>query len=340
VRDSRGVKMSKSLGNGIDPLFITNQFGADALRFTIVFLSGQGKDPKISEKSFELGRNFANKIWNATRFIMMDSDEKVPEKAIPEDEFDRWILTLLSYTEKNFNKAIRQYRLSDGAQIIYEFFWKELCDWYLEIVKSKGKKKGISLFVLKRVMSLLNPYMPYITEEMNEILHSKYPIHKIKYEEASFEERDSLEKVENLKSLIIALRSISQETNSKRISIICENKFEEEIKNNNELILKLSKIENLDLIKEKPKKAVAISFSKGIVYVNRELMENIEEKIEKYEKDLLQIKNEIEKTKRNLTNEKFMKKADKSVIEIMKNKVVEFSSKSNRIEEILKSLKE
>ncbi len=339
VRDSKGVKMSKSLGNGIDPLFITNQFGADALRFTIVFLSGQGKDPSISEKSFELGRNFANKIWNAARFIMMDTDETAPEKAVPEDEYDRWILTLLSRTEKNFNQAVKQYRLSDGAQIIYEFFWKDFCDWYLEIMKSKSKKKHIALFVLKRVMQLLNPYMPYITEEMNQILGSKNVIHKGEYEEFDFDDKESAEKIENIKSYIIALRTLLQETNSKSASVKCEKNFLSEVKENNELALKLSKFEKIDIIDDKPKKAVAVPFSKGIVFVNAEQIENIGEKITKYEKDMRQIENEIEKTERNLANEGFLKKADESVIEMMKEKVKDFMSKRDRISEILKSLR-
>ncbi|MGE3063770.1 MAG: valine--tRNA ligase [bacterium] len=339
VRDSKGVKMSKSLGNGIDPLVITNKFGADALRFTIVFLSGQGKDPNISEKSFELGRNFANKIWNAARFILSDSEEKAPHNVSPEDEFDGWILSRLSEAEKNFNSAIGQYRLSDGAQIIYEFFWKDFCDWYLEIMKARGKKKATALFVLKRVMMLLNPYMPYITEELHQILGGKSLIHEETYSEFEFSDSLALERVENLKSLIVALRNLMQETNAKRVFVLCDEDFFNTSEKSMDLLLKLSKLEAIDIVKEKAKRAIAVPFAKGIVFVSAEQIGNLEERIIKYEKELSQINSEIEKTERNLKNEGFLSKADESVIQMMKEKVVEFSSKKERIEEILKSLR-
>jgi len=338
VRDSKGVKMSKSLGNGIDPLIITNKFGADALRFTIVFLSGQGKDPNISEKSFELGRNFANKIWNGARFIFGEEVCRAPEKPEPKDDADRWILTLLSETEKNFNAAINQYRLSDGAQIAYEFFWKEFCDWYLEIMKANGKDNKTALFVLRRVMLLLNPYMPYITEEMNRILSGERMIHECKYEEFEFSDLKAKENVENLKSMTNSLRNIAQETGAKEIKALCDSDFRNFAEGSKEMMLKLSKIDSIEFISEKPSKAVATPFLKGIVFVRAEQIANIEERIAKYRKEMSQIESEIEKTKNNLSNEGFLKKADEAVIEAMKEKVGEFGLKRERIEEILKSL--
>jgi len=165
--------MSKSLGNGIDPLIIINKFGADALRFTLIFLSGQGTDPKISEKSFELGRNFANKIWNATRLILGQNENEIVIEKEEKDDFDRWILHLLSKFEKDFQNSVENYRLSEGAEELYNFFWKDFCDWYLEIMKVKEKGNGNSLFVLKRFLRNLNPYMPYISEEINSLLGSE-----------------------------------------------------------------------------------------------------------------------------------------------------------------------
>ena len=338
VRDSKGVKMSKSLGNGIDPLIITNKFGADALRFTIVFLSGQGKDPNISEKSFELGRNFANKIWNAARFILGEDVCKAPSKPEPKDDADRWILTLLSETERNFNAAIKQYRLSDGAQIAYEFFWKEFCDWYLEIMKANGKENKVALFVLRRVMLLLNPYMPYITEEMNRILSDGKMIHEEEYSEFEFSDQKAKENVENLKSMINSGRNIVQETGAKEIQALCDSDFRVLAEKSKEMIMKLSKIDSIEFLSEKPSRAVATPFIKGIVLVRAEQISNIEERIAKYKKEMSQIEAEIDKTKSNLSNEGFLKKADEAVVESMKEKVREFGLKRDRIEEILKSL--
>ncbi|MEO0304432.1 MAG: valine--tRNA ligase, partial [candidate division WOR-3 bacterium] len=339
IRDSRGIKMSKSLGNGIDPLIIINKFGADSLRFTLVFMSGQGTDPKISEKSFELGRNFANKIWNATRLILSQNENEIIVEKETKDEFDRWILHLLSKFENDFQNSVENYRLSDGAESLYNFFWKEFCDWYLEIMKIKMKGNRNALFVLKRFIRNLNPYMPYISEEINSLLGSKKMIHQEEYECFEFFDETSFKLVEMLKSLIVSIRNLVQETGVKNIFIRYDGKDFNFLKENVELIKKLTKIESIEFKDNIPKNVVAKPFEEGIVYIESKDISDIGSFINKLEKEKQELEKEIEKNEKLLKNENFLNKADNEVIEETTRKIEEFRLKLERVGEILKGLK-
>ena len=139
VRDMQGRKMSKSLGNGIDPLEIVDQYGADALKFTLAFLAAQGQDILLNKESFKLGSKFANKIWNASRYLLMNLEghELVPAGTLSLDEVDRWVLHRLNQAVRAVREALEQYRFLDAAQGAYEFFWNDFCDWYIEASKLK-----------------------------------------------------------------------------------------------------------------------------------------------------------------------------------------------------------
>mgnify|MGYP000530609458 CR=1 FL=1 len=170
VRDAIGRKMDKSLGNGIDPIEVIEKYGGDAMRFTLVFKSGEGKDPHLKLDTFEIGRNFANKIWNAFRLIkFLEQDEK---KDFEEDLADRWILSRLQRIIKTVEDKLEDYKLYEPLSTIYEFFWHEFCDWYLEIVKLTGHLK-IAKHVMSEVMKLLHPFMPFITELIYKELNGK-----------------------------------------------------------------------------------------------------------------------------------------------------------------------
>lgn len=339
IRDSRGIKMSKSLGNGIDPLIIIDKFGADALRFTLVFLSGQGTDPKISEKSFELGRNFANKIWNATRFILNQNENETVIEKNSDDIFDSWILHLLSKFEEDFDNSIENYRLSDGAELLYNFFWKEFCDWYLEIIKIKEKGNRNALFVLKRFLRKLNPYMPYISEEINSLLGSEVMIHQEKYETFEFSDQCSLKKVVTFKSLVTSIRNIVQETGVKNIFIKYDGENFEFMKKNLYLINKLSKVDTIEFNQHIPQNIVAKPFDEGIVYIHTKDIADIDSFIKKLEKERSDLEKEIQKNEKLLRNENFLKKADGEVVEETKRKIEEFKTKLGRVGEILRNIK-
>jgi valyl-tRNA synthetase len=185
VRDEHGQKMSKSKGNVIDPLIMMDSYGTDAFRFTLAAFAAQGRDIILSEKRIEGYRSFCNKIWNATRFILMNlGDDFKP--AMPDasklEVFDRWMLHTANMAVKNVNAALEEYRFNEAANLMYEFWWNEFCDWYLELVKqriyskdpasgeSSDAAKQVLYHVLKTGLRLLHPFMPFITEEIWSII--------------------------------------------------------------------------------------------------------------------------------------------------------------------------
>lgn len=176
VRDQRGVKMSKSLGNIIDPLEIIDKFGSDSLRFSLMMLAASGSDVYLSDDKFLVGRNFCNKIWNATRFVLIKTDQaqiKINDLNLNElDPIDHWILDKLNDTIRSATQALESFTLNDAVKTIYDFFWHYFCDWYLEIVKDKfsENKAKTLIYVLSQSMKLLSPFMPFITEEVTTII--------------------------------------------------------------------------------------------------------------------------------------------------------------------------
>ncbi len=183
VRDKQGRKMSKSLGNGLDPLEIIDEFGSDALKFTLGFMCAQGQDVLVDKESFKLGSRFANKIWNASRYILgnLEGRELLPVTQNDLTELDRWIYGRLDVAARNARSALEGYRYNDGAQALYEFFWNDFCDWYVEATKlsfrhgdeaEKNRAISVLLNVLEESLRLLHPYLPFVTEE----IYGKLPL--------------------------------------------------------------------------------------------------------------------------------------------------------------------
>jgi len=179
VRDQYGQKMSKSKGNVIDPLVIIDRYGADPFRFTLASLAAQGRDIKLSEDRIEGYRNFLNKIWNASRFILMNIGDYTPKS--PQIEKlnieDKWIITRLEKTSKNVSKAIETYNFNDAASELYQFFWLTFCDWYIEFIKQRiinndNRQSAIdtACYVLEKSLILLHPFMPFITEHIYKMI--------------------------------------------------------------------------------------------------------------------------------------------------------------------------
>ena len=183
VRDKQGRKMSKSLGNGLDPLELIEEFGSDALKFTLGFMCAQGQDVLVDKESFKLGSRFANKIWNASRYILgnLEGRELLPITQNDLTELDKWIYGRLDLAARNARSALEGYRYNDGAQALYEFFWNDFCDWYVEATKlsfrhgddaEKNRAVSVLLNVLEESLRLLHPYLPFVTEE----IYSKLPV--------------------------------------------------------------------------------------------------------------------------------------------------------------------
>ncbi len=224
VRDKDGRKMSKSLGNSIDPLEIISQYGTDALRFSLIAITAQGQDVYLSRERFEQGRNFANKIWNASRLVMMNLEPgtgAVEASAVSSEKdlsaVNRWILSRLSVTLKKTDASLSAFRFNEAANLLYSFFWKEYCDWYLEIIKLDMKDRqnqSVMLRVLENFLAALHPFMPFITEEIwqklphvgDSVMTRAWPAHK-----DLRQDRKAETFMEDIFAVIAAVRNIRQE---------------------------------------------------------------------------------------------------------------------------------
>ncbi len=375
VRDEKGQKMSKTKGNVIDPLDIIEKYGADALRFTLAILTVQGRDIKLSEKRFEGYKHFANKIWNAARYILINTPDNflanLPHMAPLRPE-DKWIMTLINETAEKVNKALEEYDFSRASQTIYDFFWTEFCDWYIEFTKERIYKKAPEgddektkeerakveaerttalytlHYVLEKALRILHPFMPFITEELWHMLPSAdgesislkdFPVKK---QDEIFEE--DKRKIERLKEIISAIRSMRADLQiepSRKIkaSYRTEGKYSkkiiEEFKHH---ILNLAKLTEFEEVKERPEKTVA-GFSGDVeIFIYTEGEVDIEKLKEHYTKRKEKVLKELERTNKKLSNENFLKKAPKEIVEKEKRIKEELEDELRKIERILNML--
>ncbi|HNL28317.1 MAG TPA: class I tRNA ligase family protein, partial [bacterium] len=232
VRDELGRKMSKSLGNGIDPIAVIDKYSADALRFTLVDLSAEGQDINLAERQFELGRNFSNKVWNAFRFLANYQEQlpaakpQLPSGAITELA-DQWILSRYHRAVEGITTGLENYKLHEAMDSVYRFFWADYCDWYLELIKDrmynatpevKEKTLSTALYILDGVLRLMHPIVPFVTEEIwqrlmprkdgDSIMIQPWPKH-----EASFISVAAEKNLEQLRDTIATIRNIRSEMN-------------------------------------------------------------------------------------------------------------------------------
>ncbi|MGL4524853.1 MAG: valine--tRNA ligase [Spirochaetia bacterium] len=238
VRDKKGRKMSKSLGNGIDPLDIVRDYGADALKFSIAYLSSQGQDLPLDHESFKLGSKFCNKIWNASRYLLMNLKDITLDEDIQFCELDHWILACLNEAVAQVEKAVSEYRFDDMAHVVYDYFWNDFCDWYIEASKlslySQDKKEQAraltaALEIMKESLALLHPFVPFLTEEIYQKIpgcHEKllmleaYPTYTTKRTHEKLIQRFA--HLQQLISAIRTLRSEQQIAPEKRIKLLLE----------------------------------------------------------------------------------------------------------------------
>lgn len=370
IRDEKGRKMSKSLGNSPDPLDVIDQYGADALRFTIIYLAPLGQDVLFSVDKCEIGRNFANKIWNAGRFLLMNAEQiKIDFNLKYEnlDLTDKWILSRLNETIKEYETALSTFKINDASKIIYNFIWSDFCDWYIEFVKTRiqlteddNTKSAIlsrAIFVYEEILKLLHPIMPFITEEIwqaiselkgevadNEIktiMNARFP-----QVEDRWIDRDSEAKVELLQELISSIRNIRGEMNvppSRACDIYVKSKstyFEDIINSNKEYIKKLSRVENV-FIGEKitrPKNS-SVSVVKGNeIYIPLEGLIDIEVEKERLKKEIERIEKLLEGVNKKLTNQNFIQRAPEEVIQKEKEKQKNFSDALEKVKKNLEMI--
>jgi len=362
VRDAKGQKMSKSKGNVIDPLVMIEKYGADAFRFTLASFAAQGRDIKFSEDRVEGYRHFANKIWNAMKFIMNFYNLRTKDKVKLEELklfTNKWILSKLSDTIEETNNALDSYRFNDAANSVYQFLWHEFCDWYIELSKvilyseSEDKEETVNclFFVFENIIKLLHPFMPYITEEIwLNILKKEHSIMISSYPTKDLISRDeeAQEKMEYVIEAISGVRSIRGELNispSLNLEVFIKpisTKAEKILNEGYTFVLKLAKAKTLTISKDIIRqKGSAISVKKDFeIYIPVKEMIDIEEEKKRLLKELQKTERDINFLNKKLMNEDFIKNAPKEVVERDKEKYEELLIKSDKIKENLKVLEE
>ncbi|MDR2395475.1 MAG: valine--tRNA ligase [Endomicrobium sp.] len=358
VRDKHGKKMSKSLGNVVDPREIMSKYGTDALRFALASAAASGRDMQISEESFLSARNFANKIWNASRFIIMNLEgiENLEKDLRTVELSDKWILAELYEMSLKVKKAYESYNIDTASRELYDFFWTKYCDWYIELSKIRMTSENIQVrkqvlsilvYVLKNVLQLLSPVMPFITSEIWQILGEQKIIAESELlNEQKENDNSSIDKMKSLQEIIISLRTIRSEMNispacqiEALFNVLDENK-EKVVKENESYIKHLAKISSITFAKNiaRPKNS-AIAITNGFeIFLPLEGLIDIEKERQRLSKELALAKQEIERVNIKLQNDNFIKRAPSSEVEKIKSKLNEANVKLEKINENLKSL--
>ena len=356
VRDAEGRKMSKSLGNGVDPLEVIDTFGADALRFTLITGNAPGNDLRYKTEKVEAARNFANKIWNASRFVLMNLDEDIMKKYENCEEYslgDKWILSRANTVAKEVTENIEKFELGIASQKVYDFMWTEFCDWYIEIVKpvmygEDEKAKGVVFNVLNKVLTiglqLLHPVMPYITEEIYQHLDGEYKSISIsKWPEYSEKLYDA--KAETDMSYIIeaikALRNVRAEMNvppsrKAKLFVLANVESKNAFEAGEVYFEKLASASSIEFISNKDtvdSNAVSVITKGGEIFIPLLDLIDLDKELERLNKESTRLKKEIERVEKKLSNKGFVSKAPAAVIE-------EERAKGNKYNEMLKAVLE
>ena len=367
VRDSQGRKMSKSLGNGIDPLEVIDKYGADALRLTLITGNAPGNDMRFYWERVESSRNFANKVWNASRFMLMNF-EQAAEKGISIDgvsladltQADKWILSKMNRLTKDVTENIDKYELGIAVSKIYDFIWEEFCDWYIEMVKPRlyndeDKTKAAALWTLKTVLinalKLLHPYMPFITEEIfcnvqNEeesIMISKWPEYK---DEWNFEEDEKA--VELIKEAVRGIRNTRTGMNvppsrKAKVFVVSES---EEVRNifetSKAFFAALGYASEVAVQSDKTgiaEDAVSVLIHQAALYMPFADLVDIDKEIERLTKEEDKMNKEIKRAQGMLSNPKFVDKAPADKVQAEKDKLEKYTQMLAQIQERLAALK-
>ena len=361
VRDSLGRKMSKSLGNGIDPLEIIDQYGADALRLTLITGNAPGNDMRFYYERVEASRNFANKIWNASRFIMMNMPEEGLQVTAPVlQPVDKWILSKLNALIKDATENMDHFELGIAVQKVYDFIWDEFCDWYIEMVKPRlyntddQESKNAALWTLKTVLlnalKLLHPYMPFITEEIfctlqseeESIMISSWPVYQDDWSFAK-EEQD----IETIKDAVRGVRNIRTEMNvapSRKAMIYVVSEKEEVRRAFTEGKLFFTSLAGAsEVVIQEDKNgiaedAVSVVIHGATLYIPFAELVDIAQEIERLKKEEKRLTGELARVNGMLSNEKFMGKAPQAKIDEEKAKLEKYTQMMEQVKERLAQL--
>lgn len=362
VRDDSGRKMSKSLGNSPDPLDLIEQYGADAIRFSMIYNTSQGQDVRFSEKLLEMGRNFANKIWNVSRFVMMNLEDfdinTFDTKNLRLELVDKWIISHLHTTAREVELRLSNFQLDEAAKAVYEFLRGDFCDWYVEISKirlynaedmqSKQTAQYILWSMLEAGLRLLHPFMPYISEEIwqkikkegaeETIMLAKFPVYTEDQEQEDIEESFSY-----IQEVVSSLRNIRAEIGispAKEVKVVIVSGDVKEIEalQKNEIFLRqLAKISNLTygLEGEKPAESAFRVAKNSVVYMLLADLIDKAAEIKKMEEQIAKVQKDLDKVNAKLADERFTLKAPEHILEREKRIQKEYQDKMHKLVENL-----
>lgn len=362
VRDSQGRKMSKSLGNGIDPLEVIDKYGADALRLTLVTGNAPGNDMRFYWERVEASRNFANKVWNASRFIMMNLD-KAEDKKVSLDELtpaDKWILSKLNTLAEDVTENMENFDLGVAVGKIYDFIWEEFCDWYIEMVKPRlyndaDTTKAAALYTLKTVLieslKLLHPYMPFITEEIfcnlqddeESIMISEWPVYK---EEYNFPVEENA--IETIKEAVRGIRNMRTSMNvapsrKAKVYVVSQDAALREIFENGKVFFASLGYASEVIIQDGKdgidSDAVSVVIPNGTIYMPFAELVDIAKEIERLEAEEKRLTGELARVNGMLSNERFVSKAPAAKIQEEKDKLEKYTQMMEQVKERLVHLR-
>lgn len=359
VRDSQGRKMSKSLGNGVDPIEVIENYGTDALRFSLTQNISAGNDMRYMPEKLETARNFANKLWNAAKFVNMYVDDIAVENVENFLPADKWILTKLSKLEKEVKDNLDKYELGVPLQKLYDFIWSDFCDWYIEIVKTRLYDKETNPFsysvavwtlnhVLVQVIKMLHPYMPFITEEIYQNLHTdKNSIMKDMYPCDNYNFEKETEIIELFLNMIRNIRNErlnSGINGSKKVNaqVYLKNEKDKKLfKLCEDYIKRLGYIENMEYIDTEEKannNYTSITLPRISIYLDLLGAVDLDKENERLNNEKEKVLKELNRAKSMLSNEKFVSKAPANLVEQEKMKVIKYEEMLNDIEKRIKEL--
>ncbi|NUN08676.1 MAG: valine--tRNA ligase [Ignavibacteriaceae bacterium] len=358
IRDLQGRKMSKSLGNSPDPLDVIRDYGADAMRFTIIYLAPLGQDIRFSVDKCELGRNFANKIWNAGRFLLMNAQTiKVDEnkKNLHRDVVDDWIDSRFTGVLNEYNKALDRFEINNSIKLVYSYVWNDFCDWYVELIKNKlysgdedvktaALTRALDLF--EKLLQLVHPFMPFITEELWHLIKPRvdgasislaaFPAADNNLVSAKVEERMNM-----LMDIITAVRNIRGEMNippSRQIQLkLKAEEFPEEYIN---YIKKLAKAESVEATPSlvKPDKSASAVIAGCELFIPLEGIIDLDEERKRLQKEIQKMEGFLTGVEKKLSNESFVKSAPANIVEKEKEKRADLTGKLEKLRDILSKL--
>ena len=363
VRDSLGRKMSKSLGNGIDPLEIIDKYGADALRLTLVTGNAPGNDMRFYMERVEASRNFANKVWNASRFIMMNMEKaEIPEQIDLNTltDADRWILSKVNSLAKEVTANMDNFDLGIAVQKIYDFIWEEFCDWYIEMVKPRlwnddDATKGAALWTLKHVLinalKMLHPYMPFITEEIfcnlsdeESIMISSWPEYKEEWNFAA--EEKAIETIKEAVRGIRTVRTSMNVPNSKKatVYVVSDNAEMRDIFEHGKVFFAALGFASEVLVQADKtgiaEDAVSALLPEAAIYMPLAELVDIEKERERLQKEVKRLEGELARVNGMLNNEKFVSRAPEAKIQEERDKKEKYTQMMNQVKERLAQLGE